>query len=110
MKKIAMLALVAVVALMASQPAVAGVGGCRPNCGWALDSNNPLEDARTPSLVDRLNNVLSTEMVAFLRVVFDNSPVQDAGTLEQQPGDLTTQGVGGCYRLTGCGPCGVGGC
>ncbi|HZI93075.1 MAG TPA: hypothetical protein VFE84_02430 [Patescibacteria group bacterium] len=100
MKKTMILAVVAMVAMLAvSQPAMAGVGGCRPGVGgcWLLTVN---QAPTTPSILDSLSGAIPYHVLAAAKALLHGS--KDNGGLKQS-GGTTTQGVGGCRP-------GVGGC
>src|SRR5262245_17444116 len=105
LKKVAALAVVAMIAMLAaSQPAMAGVGGCSPRPGGAgcrqLPRSWPL--GKTPVRVDNLPGVHSYDVIAAIKALAAGK--KDSGTL-QQPGDTTIQGVGGCIPRPGVGGC-----
>lgn len=109
-KRFSALMIMAAMALMAAQPAMAGggcripgVGGCGPGGGWNLTSLDP--EQKTPSVLDRLVGSVPLDVIVTLKALFG----ERAGTIEQPQGDPTSSGVGGC-RLTGGCACGVGGC
>lgn len=112
MKRFSALMVMAAIAMMAAQPASAGVGGCRipgvggcePGGGWQLNAaGGPAE--RTPSVLDRLAGALPVDVIVMLELIFGETP----GTIEQPQDDPTISGVGGCRILGSC-ACGVGGC
>jgi hypothetical protein len=100
MKKMAALAVLAMMAALASaQPAVAGVGGCKivgvGGCGgWALTVSGSQPQDKTPSVLDSLNAALPADVVAFLKVMFEQK--NDTPTVIEAPQAPTTSGVGGC--------------
>ena len=103
-KRIAVLAVMALVAMAASQPANAGVGGCLigvGGCGpggWHLTANPTVGD---PGILDNLRGLVPAHLVAYLKAQFDSR--RDGRT--EQPADPTINGVGGCNRLIGVGGC-----
>ena len=107
-RKLAILAALAVVAILAvSEPAMAGVGGCRnPGVGGCgpgggfLTTNAP-SVSKVVLVLDSLRGAIPQEMIALVKSLYEGR--QNRGGL-QQPGDTTTQGVGGCRNA------GVGGC
>ncbi|HKY34248.1 MAG TPA: hypothetical protein VJV23_17100 [Candidatus Polarisedimenticolia bacterium] len=102
MKKMAVLALMGLIAVAVSQPAMAGVGGCgtRPGVGgcWQL-TDRQVEN--TPTVLEVLGSALPAHISAMLRLMFEQK--SDTPVL-QEPGELQVEGVGGCFRP------GVGGC
>jgi hypothetical protein len=106
MKKVAALAVLAMVALATAQPAVAGVGGCYGKIGvggcWALTDSGRQETKNTPSVLDSLNGALPADVVAFLKMMFQPTP--DGPVVADEPAP-TTQGVGGCFGKIGVGGC-----
>lgn len=90
MKKAAALAIMMVIALAASQPAVAGVGGCRTlGCpgGWNLEVVAPQE--QTPSVLDTVGGALPLDVYAFLKALFTQKG-NDGGTVIEAPQTPTT--------------------
>ncbi len=106
MKKVAALAIMMVIALAASQPAMAGVGGCRTlgTCpgGWSLTASGPQE--QTPSVLDALRGALPTDVYTFLKALFIEKG-NDGGIVTEAPQTPTTSGVGGCQPRIGVGGC-----
>ena len=104
-KMLALTALVLVVA-MVSEPALAGVGGCRRpgvgGCGsggWELNVNN--QPTNTPSVLDSLRGAVPTHVITLLRVMFTS----DVILTEPQENPILNEGVGGCGRRPGVGGC-----
>jgi hypothetical protein len=103
-KRVVVLAIMALVAVIASQPAMAGVGGCRiPGVGGCGPGGGQLSsyapEVRTPSLLDNLSGALPADVIAFLRTMFDRKA---DGTVIEQPSTITSQGLGGCIGVGGC--------
>ena len=110
-KGIAFAAVIVMVLLVAAQPASAGVGGCRPapgvgGCapgGWHATAQDT--GTRNPSVLDYSRGAIPVQMYAFLQALLaQRTATPDDGGLVAAPEDLTTSGVGGCFRP------GVGGC
>ncbi len=108
-KKLAILMAVAVIAVMVSEPAMAGVGGCGPRNGvggcWMVTTNTRV--ATSPTLLESLDGALPVQMTAFLRAMFGQGHGQHQGqSLPQQDDPLVTDtGVGGCGPRIGVGGC-----
>lgn len=105
-KMMVLTALVLVVA-MVSEPALAGVGGCRRpgvgGCGsggWELTVNN--EPTNTPSVLEYLRGAVPTHVITLLQVMFTDEIVLS----EPDESPIFSDGVGGC----GARRAGVGGC
>ncbi|MGH9866624.1 MAG: hypothetical protein ACREAA_00460 [Candidatus Polarisedimenticolia bacterium] len=107
MKKVAALAIVALVAVAASQPSVAGVGGCSPRAGvggcWQLTASNP--QPRTLTVVDSLRGAIPAEVLAMLRALLQEKSTSDRPPVIETPQSVTTAGVGGCFPRPGVGGC-----
>jgi len=107
MKKMAALAIVALVAVAVSQPAMAGVGGCRVpgvgGCGnWQLTSVG--SQPRTMTLLDSLQGALPADVLAMVKVLLQQK-TSDQPTVIETPQSVTTAGVGGCFPRPGVGGC-----
>ena len=104
-RKMAVLAAMVLVAAMAAQPAMAGVGGCSPRPGvggcWQLSTTNT-PTSYIPVVLDSIRGAVPADMVAALKALYEG---KQARTPIQQPGTVTTQGVGGCRPLPGVGGC-----
>ncbi len=107
-KRIAVAAIMAVALLAASQPALAGVGGCKPiagvgGCGgWLITSQEM--DSQTPSILDYSQGAIPAQFHAFLKAMLGDRTggTQEEGELLAAPEDLTTAG---CRPLPGVGGC-----
>ena len=107
-KMVALTGLVLVVVLV-SQPAMAGVGGCRRpgvgGCGSGstqISFNTEPETTPTPSVLDSLGGAIPTHVITLLRVLF----VQQGTFTDPQEIDILAEGVGGCRgRRPGVGGC-----
>lgn len=104
-KSMVLTALVLVVA-MVSEPALAGVGGCRlpgvGGCGsggWELNANN--EPTNTPSVLEYLRGAVPTHVITLLQVMFTSEIV--ISDPEETP--IISDGVGGCRPRPGVGGC-----
>jgi len=104
-RKMAVLGAMVVVAMMVAQPAQAGVGGCRPLPGvggcWQLTATNT-PTSFVPAVLDSIRGAVPADVVAAMKALYDGKQVR---TPLQQPGDTTTQGVGGCRPIPGVGGC-----
>ena len=108
MKQMAVLAAAVMVAAVAADPAMAGVGGCRipgvGGCGPGGDLLSAYELPATPTYVEGIADVFSPQLSAVMKVLLKNK--NETG-LVTTTGDGTIQGVGGC-RIPGVGGCGPG--
>lgn len=102
-RKCATLAVVALVASIVIQPAMAGVGGCRSGVGgcrgWGELNQTPIvtdrpSNDRTPSIFDALTAILPGHVVVLLRAMVEEPQV-----------DGIDEGVGGCRGRGGVGGC-----
>ena len=101
-KKVAAAAIVVLAVALASQPAMAGVGGCRfgvGGCGSGqLTSNSPTSNV--PVLFDNLRGAVRADYIEILKTWFrefkKDGPVDQGGT-------QVNEGVGGCrFGVGGC--------
>jgi hypothetical protein len=103
-RKVAAAAILILMAALASQPAMAGVGGCGKfpgvgGCGWGqLTSNAPTSNI--PVVLDTLRGAVRADYLEWIKMVLHGGK-KDVGV--QQGGTQTSDGVGGCRP-------GVGGC
>ncbi len=104
-KMLALTALVLVVAVV-SDPALAGVGGCRrpgvggcSDGGWEITVNN--QPTNTPSVLDYLRGAVPTHVITLFKVMFTTEVV----LTQPQPLDIISEGVGGCRPRPGVGGC-----
>lgn len=101
-KKVAAAAIMVLAVALASQPAMAGVGGCKfgvGGCGSGqLTSNSPASNI--PVLLDGLKGAIRADYIEWLKTYFD---AFKKGGQVQQGGTQVNEGVGGCLF-------GVGGC
>jgi len=105
-KKLAVLMAVAVVAVLVSQPAVAGVGGCgaRIGVGGCWQANVNTKVTTTPSLLDTLDGALPVQMTSLLKAMFGRTNADQKGPQQDDP-IATDSGVGGCGPRIGVGGC-----
>jgi len=103
-RKMAVLGALVLVAMMAAQPAMAGVGGCRPLPGvggcWQL-STTTTPTSFVPVLLDGMRGAVPADLVAAAKALYEGKKSDKIA----QPGDQTSQGVGGCRPLPGVGGC-----
>ena len=95
--------MVMAVAVMASQPAEAGVGGCSPFIGVGgckLDAKIPI----TGVVLDALKGAVRADFLAYMKSLIDANKHNTKGDIIQG-GTQTSDGVGGCNPLFGVGGC-----
>jgi len=95
--------MVMAVAAMASQPAMAGVGGCRPLPGvggCALDA----KISNGGHLLDALRGAIRADFLAYMKSLVESGKSISKGEI-RQGGTQVDEGVGGCRPLPGVGGC-----
>jgi len=107
-RKMAVLGSMVLVVMMVAQPAMAGVGGCRPLPGvggcWQL-STTTTPTSFVPVLLDSMRGAVPADLIAAAKALHEGRQSQEQKPTIAQPGDTTTQGVGGCRPLPGVGGC-----
>ena len=112
LKKIMVLASMALAVAMVVTPVEAGVGGCGPRSGvggcrpgWQATAYN-VPEVQSPSILDRMGGALPLQVRILLKGLLSptTSPASQPMVVAQ-PGTATIEGVGGCGPRRGVGGC-----
>ncbi len=93
-RRFAAVMVVAALAMLAAQPVMAGVGGCKKAC---ISANPTVSVQRSMNVLEILGDVVSPRLVGFLKAVFNPTPKEAPITpLDPFTGLPCRKGVGGC--------------